>query len=338
MKKILISPILLLVLACSQKPASIVYKGSRRYSKDYYENNKDDIARSTQNDYAESPDGRLVRKLRGTGRVVVEDRQELDEDNLREIEIKEGDTLFGIAERNNVSSKEIIRANNLQAPYLIKAGQKLKIPQNQYHIVQDGENLYSISRKYDINLNSLVSANDIEKPYIIRKGDKIKLPSSVSSYSIAKVSQIDRNNLSSSRNSPQQNKKVSLPSFKRNSFVWPAKGRVISRFGAKDGGLYNDGINIAMPEGAPFRATEDGVVAYVGNELRGYGNLIIIKHAGNWVSAYAHCQKTLVKRGDKIKKGEVIGYIGSTGNVKTPQLYFSLRKGRKSINPEDKLI
>lgn len=332
MKKILNFVVLVLLLnGCSQKPASVVYKGSRRYTKNYYDKNKNDIA---SNNYNTSPDGRIVRKLRGSRINTQKQTNKKTYNFTREIKVKNGDTLYGLAEENDISSREIIEANNLKPPYLLKTGQRLKVPDVKYHTVQEGENLYVIAKKYDINLNSLVSANELEQPYIIRKGDRLKLPSSASSYSIAKVA----NNKKKVAISNNKKTKVSKPRFKRNSFTWPAKGTIISKFGPKDGGLYNDGINIAGKEGTPFKATEDGVVAYVGNELRGYGNLIIVKHSGNWVSAYAHCKDSAVKRGDKIKRGDVIGYIGSTGNVKRPQLYFSLRKGRKSINPEDKLI
>ena len=125
-----------------------------------------------------------------------------------------------------------------------------------------------------------------------------------------------------------------IPS-KNNHFIFPVKGVVISKFGPKAGGLYNDGINIKAKSGENVRATEDGAVAYVGSELRGYGNLIIIKHSGGWISAYGHLDKTKVKRGSKVKKNESIATVGSTGNVHSPQLYFGLRKGREALNPEN---
>ena len=117
------------------------------------------------------------------------------------------------------------------------------------------------------------------------------------------------------------------------SFTWPVKGKIVSSFGTKSNGLYNDGINISATKGANFKATEDGVVAYVGNELRGYGTIILIKHDDNWISAYAHCDTTNVSRGDMVSKGQVIGTVGDSGNVTSPQLYFSLRKGREAVDP-----
>jgi murein DD-endopeptidase MepM/ murein hydrolase activator NlpD len=124
---------------------------------------------------------------------------------------------------------------------------------------------------------------------------------------------------------------------KVNHFIWPIKGEVISQFGPKQGGLYNDGINIKANQGSIIKTSDAGVVAYVGNELKSYGNLIIIKHKNGWISAYAHLSKILVQNGQKIQPETTIGEVGKSGNVKFPQLYFSLRKGRDAVNPENYL-
>ena len=117
------------------------------------------------------------------------------------------------------------------------------------------------------------------------------------------------------------------------SFRWPAKGRVIAGFGPKTNGQPNDGINIALPEGTPVKAAEDGVVAYAGNELKGYGNLVLVRHSNGYVTAYAHAKELLVKRGDPIKRGQMIARSGQTGNVDAPQLHFEIRKGPAPIDP-----
>ena len=113
-------------------------------------------------------------------------------------------------------------------------------------------------------------------------------------------------------------------------FLWPVKGQVISNFGPKKGGLNNDGINIAVPEGTAVKAAEDGTVIYAGNELRGYGNLVLIRHADGWVTAYAHKSDLLVKRGEKVRRGQAIAQAGMTGSVTAPQVHFELRKGSRS--------
>ena len=118
-----------------------------------------------------------------------------------------------------------------------------------------------------------------------------------------------------------------------NSFRWPVKGRVISEFGTRPDGGHNDGIGVAVPQGTSVKAAENGVVAYAGNELKGYGNLILVRHANNWVSAYAHNDEILVKRGDKVHRGQIIAKVGATGSVSQPQVHFELRKGSRPVDP-----
>jgi murein DD-endopeptidase MepM/ murein hydrolase activator NlpD len=116
-------------------------------------------------------------------------------------------------------------------------------------------------------------------------------------------------------------------------FRWPVRGRIIQAFGPKPNGLQNDGINLAVPEGTPIKAADDGVVAYAGNELKGYGNLVLVRHANGFVTAYAHASDILVKRGDTVKRGQVIAHSGQTGNVTSPQLHFEIRKGATPVDP-----
>ena len=120
-------------------------------------------------------------------------------------------------------------------------------------------------------------------------------------------------------------------------FLWPVRGHVLENYGAGPDGTHNDGINIAAARGAPVQAADAGVVAYAGNELRGYGNLILIKHPNGWISAYAHCDLILVKTGQKVARGQVIARVGSTGNVSEPQLHFELRRGKHPVDPRDYL-
>ncbi len=116
-------------------------------------------------------------------------------------------------------------------------------------------------------------------------------------------------------------------------FRWPARGRIIEGF--KAGG--NDGINIAVPAGTSVRAAENGVVVYSGDGLKGYGNLVLIKHPNGFVSAYANNGELDVKRGDTVKRGQVIAKSGDTGNVNAPQLHFELRKGSTPVDPTNYL-
>jgi murein DD-endopeptidase MepM/ murein hydrolase activator NlpD len=121
------------------------------------------------------------------------------------------------------------------------------------------------------------------------------------------------------------------------TFDWPANGKVISNFGATDKGERNDGIDIAMKRGAPIRAAAGGTVSYSGGALKEYGNLLLIRHDGGYVTAYAHAEKLLVKRGDAVKQGQVIAYAGQTGDVKKPQLHFEIRQGTTPLDPDSLL-
>ena len=127
------------------------------------------------------------------------------------------------------------------------------------------------------------------------------------------------------------------PSANGTSFRWPVRGRIISGYGTKPNGERNDGINLAVPEGTSVKAAEAGTVIYAGNELAGFGNLVLIRHADGWVSAYAHNSSIAVKRGDKVSRGQTIAQAGMTGSVTSPQVHFELRKGAKPVNPMDYL-
>ena len=121
-------------------------------------------------------------------------------------------------------------------------------------------------------------------------------------------------------------------------FVWPVSGNVVSNFGAANNGERNDGINIASDAGTPIHAAASGTVTYSGNELKDYGNLILIKHEGGYVTAYAHAERLVVNRGDTVTKGQVIGYVGSTGDVSSPQLHFEIRHDTQPVNPRPLLM
>lgn len=120
-------------------------------------------------------------------------------------------------------------------------------------------------------------------------------------------------------------------------FRWPVIGRVIAGFGPRPDGSHNDGIDIAVPMGTEIMAAADGVVAYAGSELKGYGNLVLIRHDNGWVSAYAHADKLLVKRGDNVRRGQTIATAGKTGAVDRPMVHFELREGAKPVDPQQLL-
>jgi murein DD-endopeptidase MepM/ murein hydrolase activator NlpD len=117
------------------------------------------------------------------------------------------------------------------------------------------------------------------------------------------------------------------------AFRWPVTGRILSAFGGTAGGERNDGINIAATQGEPVRASAAGTVTYCGNELKGYGNLVLIRHDSGYVTAYAHADSIMVGRGDRVAAGQVIATAGSTGDVNVPQLHFEIRRGVRPVDP-----
>ena len=132
---------------------------------------------------------------------------------------------------------------------------------------------------------------------------------------------------------PEEKLAMATPGAAETKFRWPARGRVIAHFNHTGEGVKNDGVNIALPEGTDIGAAEAGVVAYAGSELKGYGNLVLVRHDNGWVSAYAHASEILVKRGDRITRGQVIAKAGRSGDVTQPQLHFELRQGAKPVDP-----
>ncbi|MFM8991162.1 MAG: murein hydrolase activator EnvC family protein, partial [Alphaproteobacteria bacterium] len=127
------------------------------------------------------------------------------------------------------------------------------------------------------------------------------------------------------------------PQPRTGRFLWPVRGEVVSAFGAKAGGLQNDGINIAAGLGTPVRAAENGVVVYAGNELKGFGNLVLLRHADGWMSAYAHLDEIGVERGAQVQRGQGIGKVGQSGGVSSPQLHFELRRDGRPVDPRPHL-
>lgn len=285
--------------------------------------------------------------------------------------VKKGDTLYSIARNNNVPVKDLILRNNLKAPYNdLKPGDILFLPGSAYHIVQKGDTLYSIAKKYDVNLSSLAAINKIKAPYNISVSQKLKLPASRghAAPEKRKIADVKQQKKAITKKTPpksqkqiekarktqaeakkkakeqqkakkQAKKKVSKyipkpPKRSSSKFLWPLRGSIISSFGSKKNGLHNDGINIKGKKGDTVKAAENGIVVYSGNELKGMGNLVIIKHDGGYMTVYAHNDNVLVDRGTKVNRGQKIATVGTTGRVVSPQLHFEIRKGSKTVNPK----
>jgi len=266
--------------------------------------------------------------------------------NASAVKVGRGDTVYSIARRHKLSPRAIIDANNLRPPYKLTIGQRLVLPQGRLHTVRSGEYLALIAKRYNSDAFSIARINGIRSPYTIYPGQKLRIPRTGGGGVVASAPPPKPNASPSAKVTPTRptstapaKARVSQPPKRSGGkFAWPVKGKLISSYGTKAKGLHNDGINIAAPRGTMVKASENGVVAYAGNEIRGFGNLLLIKHSGGWVTAYAHNDRLLVKRGDKVKKGQGISKVGSTGSVSTPQLHFELRKGARAVDPHKYLM
>ena len=240
------------------------------------------------------------------------------------------------------------------APTIVSGGAPATVPASagpkgaHVHVIAPGETLMSLSRRYHKPVGSIAAANHIPPTTMVKVGDRIVVPG-VAAHSakaittpasppapqpkLASVEPAQSARMATPEPAAQPETAVAEPMGGAPSFRWPVRGRVITAFGAKTDGQQNDGINLAVPAGTAVRAAEDGVVAYAGNELKGYGNLLLVRHADGFVTACAHASELMVKRGDKVRRGQVIAKSGQTGNVSAPQLHFEIRKGSTPVDP-----
>jgi murein DD-endopeptidase MepM/ murein hydrolase activator NlpD len=289
------------------------------------------------------------------------------------VTVTRGETVESLARKHGVPAMAIMQTNGFRAGTVLRPGQRVVIPRYvsthvpqvaaaapparpaHVHTVEPGESLTAIAHKYGVTLAALAQANNIKSYARVSAGDRLTIPGNrraveqqVAQATVPQVTQPRTVPVVKGAAAPVESARVvtpeprvaaesptkapeavgSLPSFR-----WPVKGRIIAGFGPRPNGGQNDGINLAVPEGTPIKAADDGVVAYAGNELKGYGNLVLIRHPNGFVSAYANASEILVKRGDTIKRGQVIAHAGQTGNVTSPQLHFEIRKGSTPVDP-----
>ena len=256
------------------------------------------------------------------------------------IAARKGDNYYRIATRHNVSLRALIEVNRARPPYLLNPGDQVRLPLPRTYVVQRDDTLYAISRRYGVDMSYLARANALPAPYRIDTGQQLKIPyaggkrvASKRATTTRTASRTGQKTTRTTKSTRKARPQAARAPSRAGRFVRPLQGNVISSFGPKAGGLHNDGINIASPAGTPVKAAENGVVVYAGNELRGYGNLLLVRHSDGWVSAYAHTARFHVKQGQRVKQGQVIADVGQTGNVKRPQLHFELRKGTRAVNP-----
>ncbi len=233
-------------------------------------------------------------------------------------------------------------------------------PQGRFHVVKSGETGIAIARAYGLRWSELVALNRLREPFVLQAGQRLRLSSPPAAAAAARPapSLEDRARAfdisiddvmtggqpAASKatrapgpavGAPVGDAPRALPAISGSAprWRWPVPGRVVSGFGPKPGGRFNDGVNLKANSGEPVRAAGDGIVAYAGDAIAGFGNLLLIKHAGGWVTAYGHNEALLVARGARVKAGEVIARAGQTGAVSEPQLHFELRRGRTPVDP-----
>lgn len=283
--------------------------------------------------------------------------------------VQPGDTVGSLAERYKLEVRDIMVANNLQPPYMLQPGQRLHLPPPRTYRVRGQDTLYNVSRLFNVSTTQIARLNNLPAPYVLARGQVIRLPavaaapsSPVETIALAPdaaergvslpppvvAGGIEREELSPPQVAgvaipapPPQVANASLaakvpsttPPRSGAKFLKPVSGPILSAYGPKPGGLHNDGVNIKAPKGAPVSAAENGVVVYA-DTMKGYGNMVLIRHADRWMTAYAHLDAIQVARGATVRRGQTVGTVGTSGSVGDPQLHFEIRRGTDALNPE----
>jgi murein DD-endopeptidase MepM/ murein hydrolase activator NlpD len=257
------------------------------------------------------------------------------------VKVRANDTLYAVATRYQVTPQSVIEANGLQPPYNLHKGQALKLVPRRTHIVRPGDSVYVISQRYAVSQYQLAQLNFLKPPFELKIGQKLQLPNSLD-FSVLDVGLPD--GVSGTNIAQPAPTKTSVPAAPRKRFVapslagssgfsWPVQGEIIAEFGPSQRGVHNDGVNIAASEGASVGAAAKGRVAFVGTNIKSFGKLVLVKHDGGIITAYAHLGDISVTEGDIVTAGQSIGTIGRSGRVDSPQLHFEIRKSRQPVDP-----
>lgn len=270
----------------------------------------------------------FLNNLKAPYRIEVGQRLQLPPP--REYIVQRGDSINSIAQLFGVSGNEVVSLNQIQSPYVLRIGQLLRLPSTlpeKSVVAPPKHKSKSVAKQTPVEREILhapvkddaypsIKPKPVRKQIAARMDDGVPVPGT-------------------KPHQPTRITKVTTAAPKRSSsrFLKPVRGQIISGFGAKKSGLHNDGINISASRGSSVKAAENGVVVYAGDALKGSGNLILIRHANQWMTAYAHLDKIDIRKGEVLKRGDVIGKVGSTGAVSKPQLHFEIRKGTTAVNP-----
>jgi lipoprotein NlpD len=252
-------------------------------------------------------------------------------------EVQTGDTLYSIAWESGRDYRDLAQWNDLDPPYVIRRGQKIRLfppdtvrkarpPRDGFRVVVGGDTLYGIARESGLEVSDLAGWNQLSPPYTISPGQRLRLTPPIG-VSVTPSPTPQR----TAKRAPQ----AVDPSESSGSVTWrwPVDGNLIARFAPDDG---TKGIDIAGSSGQPIYAAAAGKVVYQGSGLRGYGQLIIVKHNVDFLSAYAHCSTIYVQEGSVIKPGQKIAAMGSSSADRV-KLHFEIRRRGEPVDPLDYL-
>lgn len=262
--------------------------------------------------------------------------------------VARGDTLFSIARRCGRTVSEIAAANGLAAPYALNAGQTLRIPARGgvrvaeapqgggVYVVRRGDTAFSIARAHGMSVEALARMNRLGPDYALQPGQELSVAGEPVQ---GPVRRADAGRAADPARPPARvetapPERLAAAEIETPAFDWPHAGDVVERFGDGPNGRRNDGVKLAVRSGDPVRAAADGEVVYAGDELQGYGQLVVIRHDDLWVTAYAHNSRLLVREGAQVRRGETIAEAGETGSVDRPLLHFEIRRNVTPVDPE----
>jgi murein DD-endopeptidase MepM/ murein hydrolase activator NlpD len=235
------------------------------------------------------------------------------------------ESLYDVATRYQVPLRALIEQNRLEPPYAVAPGSELRLPPPRFHVVARGETFADVARLYNVDLRSLGLLNRMRAPYRVRAGDRVVLPA------LARAVEQPAAPVSSPQEpSPQESVAATAPADAR--FLMPLRGAVVARFGPQPGGARLDGLEIAGREGDAVTAAADGEVVYAGADLPAYGTLVLLRHPGNYVTAYGFARRSLVREGQRVRAGQHIAELGSRPDGGA-RLLFQVRLGSAAIDP-----